>query len=172
MDVRPDYVICVYPVLFMAAGRFIAALWERTGKGPYHALGVLALVAATMMPEFISTYTGKRSLDIRKAVEFVESSYVQGDRILSFMIEFNFYLGEEYNIEPYLGAVYQPDWKARLKRYDQDRRRLWIVFKEGRGAVNPELKRWLHEKTRLMLEVVEKRYDYTYRTIRVYLKDT
>jgi hypothetical protein len=171
VDVRPDYIMCVYPLLFLASGQFITHIKENTQKGLFFSLSLMAMLIAFMLPEFISNYTGKRSLDVRKVVEYVQDSYQEGDKILSFLIEFNFYLEEDYDIEPYLGATYQSNWKARLKKYENDPSRVWILFKEGRDAVSPELKEWLQEHAQLKLEVIEKRYDYTYRVFRVYLKE-
>jgi len=116
-----------------------------------------------MMPEFVSNYTGKRSLDVRKAVRYIDSAYQEGDKILSFLEGFNFYMEGKHPVEPYLGSWYHSGWSDRLSRYQNDDNRLWIVFMDSRDGVNPELKEWLHEHAKLKLEVSDRRFDYTFR---------
>ncbi|MFH1999214.1 MAG: hypothetical protein ABIK28_06015, partial [Planctomycetota bacterium] len=134
-------------------------------------MAVMLLLLASMLPEFASNYTGKSSLDVRQAVSYVKKNYQEGDKILSFLEGFNYYLGPGYKIEPYLGTWYHSGWDKRLKKYENDPHRLWIVYMDSRGGVATSLKEWLHKHTRLVLEVPEKRYDYTFKSVRLYLKE-
>jgi len=170
VDMRPDYIFYTYPIFFIASARLIAYIRDKAGgRIPY--LAVMALLLATMLPEFASNYTGKRSLDVRHAVSYVKDNYKEGDKILSFLEGFNFYMGPEFDTEPYLGTWYHSGWEKKLKIYEDEPERLWIVYMESRGGVAPSLKKWLHTHARLVYEVPEKRFDYTFKSVRIYLKE-
>lgn len=170
VDMRPDYIFATYPIYFIATASLVAYVRNRAKAAiPY--VAIMALLLVTMLPEFASNYTGKGSLDVRHAVKYVKNNFEEGDKILSFLEGFNFYLGPEYDTEPYLGTWYHSGWDKKLARYENDPQRLWIVFMDSRGGVAPSLKKWLHEHARLVHEVPEKRFDYTYKSVRVYLKE-
>ncbi|MBU0755774.1 MAG: glycosyltransferase family 39 protein [Planctomycetes bacterium] len=170
VDVRPDYVFYTYPILFLASARFVAYISESL-KERLYSIAMLLIILATMLPGFVSNYTGKRSLDVRRAVEYMKDHYQEGDKILSFLEGFNFYLGPGYELEPYLGNWYHSGWDEKLKIYEDDPDRLWIIYMDSRDGVSPSLKKWLSTHARLVLEVSDKRFDYTFKSIRVYLKD-
>jgi hypothetical protein len=171
MDVRPDYIFAAFPSFFIAAAYMIVHIREKSEKGLFLSMALLVSLIAFMAPEFISNYTGKRSLDVRKAVKYVDDAFEEGDKILSFMKGFNFYMEGKHETEPYVGAWYHSGWDRRLAKYMDDPSRLWIILLESRDGVNPGLKKWLHTNARLKMEIFEKRFDYTFRSIRVYLKE-
>jgi hypothetical protein len=171
MDVRPDYIFAIFSTYFIAAAYPIMHIKEKTAGGLFISGALLATLIAFMLPEFVSNYTGKKSLDVRKAVEYVNDSFQEGDKILSFLKGFNYYMEKKHPTEPYVGAWYHTGWDKRLAKYLDDPSRLWIVLIESRDGVNPGLQKWLHTHTRLKMEVFEKRFDYTFRSIRVYLME-
>jgi 4-amino-4-deoxy-L-arabinose transferase-like glycosyltransferase len=170
VDMRPDYIFYSYPVFFLASARFLAHIRDKT-RDDLLPVSVLVILLVFMMPEFVSNYSGKRSMDARVAVEYLKEHYREGDKILSFLEGFNFYLGPDYKTEDYLGTWYHSGWDQKLRKYERDPHRLWIVYIEARDGVSPSLKRWLSEHARLVLEVPEKRFDYTFKSIRIYLKE-
>jgi len=171
VDVRPDYVIYIYPLFFMLSGYFFVQIKENVKNGNFFKISLILLTVACMLPEFLSHYTGKKTLDVREAVRYVEKSFRNGDKILNFHIGFSFYWKDKSKFEPFLGGTYSPGTSSKLTKYENNSNRLWIVLTESRRERAWKLKNWLLENTKLVWEKPEKRYDYTFRTIRIYLKE-
>ena len=136
-----------------------------------HALTVILL--ALMTPEFISHYTGKHSLDIRKAVSYIERQRQPGDVVLSFSDTFDFYARERYPVVDGLGhaRVSGNDRAERMAEAIGDHERAWVVVSRGRRRLARDLENWLTSHSRLVWRLPETRFDYTFRSYEIYLVD-
>lgn len=171
LNLRPDYIMSIYPLFFIMSGYYLNRLRDALGRKGYLTLSIFFVVLICMMPDFVSHYMGRGSLDWRKAVAFVQQGSKKGDRILSFEPGFNFYWADRKQFDPFIGTIFQSGLTSKLHGYENKQEPLWIVTKEPRQGIHPELKSWLLKNTKVVWELCEKRYDYTFRTIRVYLKE-
>lgn len=171
LDVRPDYVFYVYPIFFMLTGYFCSLLKNLCKNGFLYSIAITGMIIGVMLPNFVSQYLGKYSADIRSAVEYLDTNYRDGDKILFFPPGFKHYAANSYKLEPYVGGPYLSGLPKKLAVYEKDSHRLWIILEVPRSGVNHELSDWLFKHTRLVWEKFEKRYDYTFKTIRIYLKE-
>jgi hypothetical protein len=173
MDVRPDYIMYIYHLFFFIPGYFCIHIRDELVDNNYSSVVLVLLVVACMAPEFMSHYIGKRSLtsNVKQALTFIMETYKDSDRILCFHGGFAFYLGRNYNLVPTLGGRLHPGAELKYKKYLGDSRRLWVVISEPRTGIHPELKRWLLKNTKLIWEQPERRYDYSFESFRIYLKE-
>ncbi len=174
MDVRPDYVIYALPLIFALA----AFLCEEArqcltgyGVGSY---ALAAVVTVSMVPELVSHYSGRTSLDFREVVGFVDRSYRPGDRILVFQSAFRYYASKEYMLEPYPGRPYgdKVDWQNTLKKYEAGPQRVWFILPVRRKPLARDLEAWLFDNASLVWRKYEKRYDYTVRGYQIFLAES
>lgn len=172
MAARPDYMFFAIPLAYAASGyaceQVRLALRDRRVGG--HAL--TAIVVVSMLPELISHYTGKATLDIREVVAFVDNAYRPGDRILN-NTGFSYYSRREIQLEPWFGNPYNDgkDWKAVLKPYAASAHRTWIILPIRRGPLAKGLETWLLSNARLVWRRYSKRFDYTFDGYQVFLVD-
>lgn len=127
--------------------------------------GIAFVIVATMMPEFVSHYTGRKSLDFRDAVAFVEDAYQPGDRILTLVALCNFfphYARQEYPLELSFGDPYDASvrWSEQLEPYEHFNGRLWVIVQARRRPVAPELESWLLANGSLVWQQFAHRFDY------------
>ena len=136
-----------------------------------HALTIILL--ALMTPEFISHYTGRHSLDVRKAVSYIERQRQPGDVVLSFSDTFDFYARKRYPVVDGLGhaRVRGNDRAERMAEAIGDHERAWVVVSRGRKPLARDLEDWLTSHSRLVWRLPEKRFDYTFRSYEIYLFD-
>ena len=168
IDVRPDYLFCIYPLIFIAAGYFCSTIVNDNRKTINTAI-VLALLTSNLLPGFVSHYTGRRSLDPRAAIEYLNTVYENSDKIISFDNGFTFYAGKTYQLAPYIGEVYMPDIGERISEYTGGEQRVWVVLTDNRTGFAAPLTNWLSKHGRLVYELPEKRFDYSFRMLRIYL---
>jgi uncharacterized membrane protein len=69
---------------------------------------LLAMILATLTPELLSHYTGRRSLDVRDAVAYIDSARRPGDVVIAFPDEFDYYARDRFPVTPALGASERP----------------------------------------------------------------
>jgi uncharacterized membrane protein len=175
MAVRPDYIFYTLPLIFALAGYLCDRAAHAQLRQNIASFALAAVIVATMLPEFISYYTGRRTLDVREAIEFVENAYQPADRILSFVpgANFQFYAKGEYSLERYPGYPYDNavDWKRALQPYKEGGRRLWILLPVRRHPLAEGLESWLLCNASLVWRKNELRYDYSVMGYEIFLAD-
>jgi hypothetical protein len=121
------------------------------------------IVLATLTPEFVSHYTGRRSLDVRDAVAYVERARRAGDVVISFRNEFDYYAREKFPVMYRPGGnprVARPDWPATMDAAVADHGRAWVVVDSTRAPLARDLESWLSEHGALVWRRSERRFDY------------
>lgn len=129
------------------------------------------ILLAMMVPEFVSHYTGRQSLDVRKAVNYIETHRHSGDVVLSFSDTFDYYARKKYPVVDGLGH-------SRVRGHDRgegmddaigDHERAWVMVSRGRKPLARDLEDWLSAHGRLVWRLPERRFDYTFRSYEIYL---
>jgi 4-amino-4-deoxy-L-arabinose transferase-like glycosyltransferase len=172
--VRPDYIFYILPVVFLLAALLCEEV--RLALAHYriaaHALTLTLIVS--MFPEMISHYTGRKSLDIRDTVAFVENVYQPGDRVLSFVAGFDHYSQNKYPMARRPGNPYDNGkaWAQVLQPYVVGAGRLWIVLPATRNPLANGLEGWLRANASLAWRKYEKRYDYTVKGYQIFVAGT
>ena len=170
MSVRPDYIYHTMPLIFVLAGVFLAGVFK--GGNPLVAAGVSLLVVSSMLPETLSFFTNKKSLDIREPVAFMEREYKEGDKVVAFVFGLDTYSEREYDIVPYVGHPYDNavNWDKKLGDVvGAENNRVWLVVQAGRKPYARGLERWLSCNTNLVWRKNSKRFDYEVTGFQVYL---
>jgi hypothetical protein len=124
------------------------------------------LVIACLLPQTVSHYVGRNSLNFREVVSFIENNYQPGDRILSYVqggeYGFNRYANRNYVLEKrYGGNPYRKsvDWENILNNYDNKRHRMWIILNIWRRPLVNKFETWLMANASLVWRKHETRYD-------------
>jgi len=170
-DVGPSYLMYTYPLFFMLSASFISQIKKNEIQNSSFSILLTIAIVVCLLPEFVSHYAEKKSFKIHEAIEFIEKSYNQNDKILSILPSFNFYAGEKFKFEPFLFAATESSLQIKLEKYKNNQYRLWIVLEEPRDGINRNLKEWLLNHSKLVWESSVKRFDYSFKTIRIYLKE-
>lgn len=170
-DVGPSYLMYTYPLFFMLSASFISQIKKNEIKNSSFSILLTMAVVVCLLPEFVSHYTEKKSFKIHEAIEFIEKSYNQDDKILSILPSFNFYSGKKFDFEPFLFTATESSLQIKLEKYKNNQHKLWIVLEEPRDGIDRNLKKWLLNNSRLVWERPVKRFDYSFKTIRIYLKE-
>lgn len=136
-----------------------------------HALTVILL--AMLTPELLSHYTGKRSLDVRDAVDYVDAARRPGDIVLSFPVEFDYYARGKFPVTHGIGnpRVVRRDRPERIRDAIAGHKRVWVVVETGRKPLARDLEDWLGEHGSLVWRRSEKRFDYIYRGYEIFRVD-
>ncbi len=134
-----------------------------------HALTVI--VIASLLPEMVSHYVGRKTLDVREVVTFIDNVYQPGDQILSFVKEFDYYAGSKYPMEPHFSLPHtkKGGWEQALKPYQDGKRRVWIILRAWRRPLAKDFEAWLLRNSSLVWRKYEKRYDYTVKGYEIFL---
>jgi 4-amino-4-deoxy-L-arabinose transferase-like glycosyltransferase len=172
MYVRPDYVFYAIPLVYLLAGVFCEGTRQAlAAQGRLASMGVASVVIISMLPAFVSYYSGKISLDFRQAVQFVEQSFRLGDKIIVFENDFRYYAAKSYPIEPYPGYPYSDnvDWKHALQKYCNTDFRVWFILPVRRIPLARGLEAWLLDNASLAWRRYETRYDYTVRGYQIFV---
>lgn len=171
VSMRPDYMFFVYPLVFVAAGYLcsdMSASMEKRRIAPH----MLAIVLVTsLMPEFVSHYTGHASLDIRDTIAYIEKNSRPDDRILPFVSGYDHYSEKKHQIEQRLGNPYGGTitWLPELEAHAIRPGRLWIIVPAGREQLNWQFQQWLGENASLVWRRYQSRYDYTFKGYEIFL---
>ena len=168
---RPIYMFYALPLVLALAAFLCEEARQALLKHRFAAHALTIIVIASLLPEWVSHYTGRKSLDVRQAVAFVEDAYQPGDRILSFVKEFNYYTGNQYPIEPRLGLPRNNKvaWTQVLEPYQDGKQRVWIILRAWRKPLAKEFESWLLSNSSLVWRKYEKRYDYTVKGYEIFL---
>lgn len=170
VPVRPDYMFYSVPLVYGLAG-VLCEEFRKKFPGQLASFGLFVVIVSSMLPEMVSHYTGKRSLDFREVVEFVEQQYVPGDHILSLKNGFSNYASRTYPMEPYPGNPYDNsiDWQQVLTKSSASAGRLWIILPLQRNPLANGLEQWLLSNAQLMWRKQAKRLDYTVDGYQIFL---
>ncbi len=173
VSIRPDYMFYAYPLVFVLAGYFLEQV--RVGLLGYGitSLIVIMLVVVCMLPESISHYTGRNSLDVREVSKFIESEHRSNDKVMSYVTELDYYMNINYTKISQLGYPYDDsvEWEKGFQRYDGKNERLWIILPIRRGPLAKNLEAWLFKNASLVWRKYAVRYDYTIEGYQVFLAD-
>lgn len=162
------YTFYALPLIFILSAFLCDQVWEAlrdyySYKIASHVLTVVIIVC--MLPQTISHYVGRDSLNFREVVAFIEKSYQPGDRILSYVqggeygfnryAKKNYFLESRYGSNPYHGAVD----KQTLKNYEDEQQRMWIILNTRRRPLAKNFEAWLMSNASLVWRKLETRYD-------------
>jgi len=168
-NVRPAYIMYIYPIFFILSGYFCAQLKNISSNNSYFHITVVILIIFCMLPEFISHYSGMSSLDVRDTEYFLDKNYQNGDKVLSFDFGFDFYYKNKYDFENYEEINDYPDLIEKINQFKNAPYRIWIVIKTARSKISPQLNSWLIKNANLSWEKSEERFDYSFKSLRIYL---
>ncbi|HXV77693.1 MAG TPA: glycosyltransferase family 39 protein [Candidatus Polarisedimenticolaceae bacterium] len=167
---RPDFLFQSVPLAYAAAGYLCGVYWSTARRGLVNA-ALTVVVLATMMPEFISHYSGRLGLHLRQVTGFLERSAQPGDRVLPFVSGIDHYSGGSLEMVPRVGSPFtqRADWSEVMDAAAGLPGRLWIVIPGARDPLAPGLETWLRDHAWLKWRRFEKRFDYTHHGYEVYL---
>ena len=171
VNVRPDYIFYIYPLFFLISGYYFDQIRIKLANKRYFSITLVIIFISFMLPEFISHYSGMHSLDIRDTAPFFDQNYQKGDKILSLHHGFNFYFHKKYDVTLYDKNLDSPNLFNILNQRKREKQRLWIILSMYRTGVPYKLKDWLLNNTKLTWEKPEKRFDFSFKSIRIYLMD-
>lgn len=171
MAIRPDYIFYSLPLIFALAGFCCNQVRKSLLNYKFVSNVVVFLVIIGLLPEMISHYTGRKSLDFRDAIEFVQSEYHSGDNIASYIIGFDYYANFDYTTVASLGYPYDNNvnWKQKLNSYRDVKGRTWIILPIRRKPLAKDLEDWLIKNAKLMWRKYAVRYDYTVEGYQIFL---
>jgi hypothetical protein len=163
------YIFYISPLVFILAAFLCDQTWQslksiHSYKFVSHVMTIVIIFC--MLPQTVSQYVGRNSLDFREAVKFVEKNYQPGDRVLSYVqggqYGFNRYSKKNYTLEsryggnPYHNSV---DWEQTLKNYENEQQRMWILLNVWRRPLVRDFETWLMTNASLVWRKYENRYD-------------
>ncbi len=165
------YVFYTLPLLIALAAYFCSVTRDALSSFTVGRHAILLSLLVFLMPEMISQYTGKRSLDVRDVVSFVKENGSPDDAIISCVWEFHYYIRDWNKPEPYPGnpMVQKRGWRDILEPYKEREGRTWIVLPAYRQPLVKELELWLRQNARLVWRKFEKRLDYPVNGYQVFL---
>jgi hypothetical protein len=170
-DCHAAYIYFAFPLFVLLAAYYCEV--ARQALTPYGVAswGPLALVLSLLAPSWISHYTEKQSLDIRKLTAFVEKEYRPDDYVVSAVWEFDYYVRDWLPSPVHIGhpASSTAPWAETLQGYKQTGSRTWIILPVWRQSLAPQLESWLLRNARLVWRKLAKRMDYTIRGYEVFL---
>jgi uncharacterized membrane protein len=168
----PRYIFYVLPLVF-GMSAFLCdqvRLNMRNFHLMSHTLTIILIIC--ILPETVSHYTARQSLNSKQAVEFVKNAYQPGDRIRTFKAVYKYYFGNNFSVEsdklgyPLSNNV---EWGQKLKPYKGGKGRVWFILDVYRKPLAKGLEAWLMENASLIWRKFEKRYDYNVRGIEIWL---
>lgn len=172
LNSRSVYMFYALPLVFVLA----AVLCEEVRRAlatqhrfASHALTVILL--AMLTPELLSHYTGRRSLDVRDAVAYIDAARRPGDVVLSFPVEFDYYARDKFPVTHGIGnpRVVRRDRPERIGTAVAGHERAWVVVDAGRKPLARDLEKWFGEHGSLVWRRSETRYDYIVRGYEIFL---
>lgn len=171
--IRTDYIFYIYPLVFVLAGLMCEYARQCLSRYHFAAYGLVLFILVNMVPDLVSHYTDKKSLDVRDVVAFVDRNYQEGDRVVSTDGAFRYYFVERHPVEEDLGHTQdnQKDWSVDLNAYKRDAGRVWIVLRNARTPLAKGLEQWLLKNARLVWRKSAVRYDADAQSYEVFLVD-
>ncbi|QBQ54385.1 glycosyltransferase family 39 protein [Nitrosococcus wardiae] len=171
LNSRSVYMFYAFPLLLILAAYLCEQAMQALSNYGVASYAFAILLIILLLPETISHYTGRKSLDIREAVEFVEKAYRPNDIVLAFPWEFTHYAGGKFYMVPRPGSprVSKVAWKEELQLYTDKAERMWIILESFRAPYAKELESWLMHNALLVWRKYEQRIDYAVRGYEIYL---
>ena len=170
----PRYIFFVLPMVYALAAYLCdqVRISFRNNRIYYPVLTIILLVS--ILPETVSHYTGKQSLNSKQAVEFVKNAYLPGDQIRTFKGAYKYYFGDSYPVDSrYLGSSTNNNvkWREILETYKDGEGRVWFILDVYRTPLAKGIEDWLMENASLVWRKFEKRYDYNVTGIEIWLME-
>ena len=164
--VRPDYVFYSVPVWYALAGYLCVVVYEETKGIGIASFAIVCLLIVSMLPETVSYYTGRASLDYREVISYLDGAYEEGDEILAFAgaAGLRYYGKKEWNVRSNLPYSYNDNarWKKHLNNFQCSQHgRLWVFVPVRRGSLAKPLRKWLFDKGALKWRSTARRFDYS-----------
>jgi hypothetical protein len=174
LNSRSAYMFYALPLIIGLAALLCEEVRQALASG--HRLASHALTAillATLTPELLSHYTGRHSLDVRAAVDYIDAKRRPGDVVIGFPVEFEYYARGKYPVTHGIGnpRVVRRDRPARIGTTVAGHERAWVVVPAGRKPLARDLRDWLGEHGALVWRQSEKRYDYVFRGYEIFRVD-
>ena len=173
LDSRAVYLFYALPLFIALAGvsceevRLALATRHRLAA---HVLTIVLLV--TLSPELVSYYAGKRSLDVRDAVAYINSARRPGDLVLALTPQFAYYARGKYPVTYFAGNAYaRVNWAEKMDAGLGSHERVWVVVEKYRKPLPRSLESWLTKNGTLVWRRFEQRFDYTIRGYEIFLVD-
>ncbi len=161
--VRAKYVIGVFPLLIALAACLASAAREAAGRSEWHAVAhaVSILLIVSMLPGFVSHYTGKYSLDVLDAVKAIEERWQPGDRIVVFSHSLGYHLEGRFPEDALVVRGGKGVWRSTLTPYQAGAPRAWVLVDTYRNQrYDTGVFAWLLDHAALAWRRYEWRLDY------------
>ena len=163
--VRPDYVFYSVPIWYALAAYLVAAVAQKTKAPGLASIAILALLIISMLPETLSYYTDRSSLDYRDVIPYLDEEYQQGDEIFAFVAGagLRHYGSDQWSIKVALPYPYNENarWKKHLNDYYCPDHRVWAFVPIRRSSLAQPLRNWLFNAGSLKWRATSKRFDYS-----------
>jgi len=178
LTVRADYIFASMALVYGLAGYLCAQPLGILDSAPTREVNnipaVLIIVLASMLPETLSHFLGRSTLDLRDVTSFVEQTYEPQDRVAPLINEHNFfqyYANFSYPEEGVLGDPLDPgvDWLSVMKPFASHAHCSWVVVPIRRRPISPDLEAWLFKNAQLVWRKISRRYDYNITGYEVYV---
>ena len=161
--VRPDYIFYSIPIWYMLAAYLCVAFYDAAVTLGFSRNAVLALLLVSMLPEAVSHYSGRLTLDYRDAISYLQEQHQQGDEILTFSGGFALYSDTEWKIRKDLPFPYHENapWQETLADLQCQDHRIWVFAPVRRAPLATPLKDFLFDRAAVKWRATEVRYDYS-----------
>lgn len=171
--VRPDYVFYALPICFFLSAYLCVHMISAPAHSRFLAISIPALIVISMLPETVSYYTAKSSLDYRDIFPFLEREYREDDKIVAFAVGVGLthYGNSDWEVRTNVPYPYNEfaRWPERLAEYECPDTRLWVLVPIRRAPLASPLRKWLFESASLKYRTVAKRFDYSVFGFELYL---
>jgi hypothetical protein len=169
-NVRAKYVFYILPLIIALAAFLCAHAASVFSQYRVAKFAVTGILITSLLPGFVSHYTGRMSLDIRDPMQFIESNYQQGAKIVVFSpaIEFNF--REKFPDDAWRIVGAKSVWRGGLEPLEGASQQAWVLVDTYRGSrMRRDLEAWLMEHASLVWRKDERRFDYSMKGYEVWL---
>lgn len=159
--VRAKYVFYTLPMIITLAS-FLCA--EISLLLPRHRIAryvVAFLIIVSMVPDFISHYTGHMSLNVREPISYIERRYEPGDKIVVFSPAIKFNFKDHFPDEAWHVVGSKSVWRQAARQVNRSSHRAWILVDTYRSPrIREDFEAWLMDNAALVWRKGEKRFDY------------
>lgn len=164
---RPRYMFYSLPLLFTLAAYFSVDVVSNVNTYNVKRWGVSVLVCLIMSVSFLSYYTGRKSLDIKEPIDYVESRYRESDEVIVFGPSVKYNFKDEMKIK---SVPSKSVWRGGITTVDVTQGRMWIIVDTYRSSsLRGGMHGWLMKHASLKWRKEETRFDYTQRGYEVWL---
>lgn len=170
LPIRTDYVICMLPLTIVAAAGVIDTVANYLPQAKLACTLMLGLLLAAMLPDTLSHYTAKKSLNAKHAVAGLLEHYEDGDLVVSQHPGFSFYVSKHVDLAPWVTAqaLASQSWQAILDEHSANCRTVFIALPIRRTPHPVPLENWLRENTQMIWRKSATRYDTRLQGIEIF----